>query len=103
MSLGRILLAVAVAACLLGVGALEVLSERAPRQQVLPTFPKVGDLRSDDSERWWESGEAVTGQALEATLTTPEGAPSLESLEPGDVVRIQPAGGQAMQAVVIER
>ena len=98
MSLGRILLAVAVAACLLGVGVLEVLSERVPREQVLPTFPKVGDLRSDDSERWWESGEAVTGQALEATLIAPE---SLTTLEPGDVVRIRPAGGQVPQAVVL--
>ena len=74
MSLGRILLAVAVAACLLGVGVLEVLSERAPREQLLPTFPRVGELRSDDSEPWWESGEAVSGQALEAALVTPEGA-----------------------------
>jgi hypothetical protein len=74
MSLGRILLAVVVAACLLGVGVLEVLSERAPREQLLPTFPKVGDLRSDDSEPWWESGEAVSGQALEAALGAPEGA-----------------------------
>ena len=101
MSLGRILLAVAVAACLLGVGVLEVLSERAPREQVLPTFPKVGDLRSDDSEPWWESGEAVTGQALEATLTAPEGALSLTSPEPGDVLRIQPAGGQAQPTSVV--
>ncbi len=82
MSLGRILLAVAVAACLLGVGVLEVLSERAPREQVLP---KVGDLRSDDTERWWESGDALTGQALEAM--------SLASLKPGDMVRIERAAG----------
>ena len=74
MSLGRILLAAVVAACLLGVGVLEVLSERAPRQLVLPTFPKVGDLRSDDAEPWWESGETVSGQALEAALAAPEGA-----------------------------
>ena len=74
MSLGRILLAVAVAACLLGVGVLEVLSERAPREQVLPTFPRVGELHSHDSEPWWESGEAVSGQALESALVTPEGA-----------------------------
>jgi hypothetical protein len=70
MSLGRILLAVAVAACLLGVGVLEVLSERTPKEQVMP---KVGDVRSDDTEPWWESGEAVSGQALEAALATPEG------------------------------
>ena len=62
MSLGRILLAVAVAACLLGVGVLEVLSERTPKEQLMP---RVGDLRSDDSEPWWEAGEAGSGQALE--------------------------------------
>ena len=72
MSLGRILLAVAVAACLLGVGVLEVLSERASRDQVVHPFPKVGEVRSDDTEPWWESGEAVSGQALEAAA--PEGA-----------------------------
>src|SRR5689334_24209143 len=70
MSLGRILLAVAVAACLLGVGILEVLSERTPKEQLMP---KVGDARSDDTEPWWESGEAVSGQALEAALAAPEG------------------------------
>ncbi|HEX6080493.1 MAG TPA: hypothetical protein VF197_12755 [Methylomirabilota bacterium] len=71
MSLGRILLAVAVAACLLGVGVLEVLSERTPKEQLMP---RVGDLRSDDSEPWWEAGEAGSGQALEAALAAPEGA-----------------------------
>jgi hypothetical protein len=114
MSLGRILLAVAVAACLLGVGVLEVLSERAPREQVLPTFPKVGDLRSDDSQPWWESGEAVSGQALEATLAAPEGAltrgpesrpPTAldvdESLRSGDVVRTDPANGHDHPVVVL--
>lgn len=73
MSLGRILLAVAVAACLLGVGVLEVLSERAPRHELAPTFPKVGELRSDEAEPWWESGETVSGQALKATVGVPEG------------------------------
>ena len=150
MSLGRILLAVAVAACLLGVGVLEVLSERAPRERLLPTFPKVGDLRSGDTEPWWESGEAVSGQALEAALAAPEGAltgdaeqrrltvievdenarrlvsvsgagqvlitnlgrnPSvvsderaaalLATLKPGDVVRIEPAGGHAQRVIVL--
>jgi hypothetical protein len=71
MSLGRILLAVAVAACLLGVGVLEVLSERTPKE---PVMPKVGDLRSDDTEPWWESGEALSGQALGTALAAPEGA-----------------------------
>ena len=74
MSLGRILLAVVLAACLLSVGVLEVLSERAPRQQLLPMFPKVGDLRSDDAEPWWESGETVSDRGLEWALATPEGA-----------------------------
>lgn len=74
MSLGRILLAVAVAACLLGVGVLEVLSERASRDQVVHPFPKVGEVRSDDTEPWRESGEAVSGQALEAAVAAPEGA-----------------------------
>jgi len=115
MSLGRILLAVAVAACLLGVGVLEVLSERAPRQQLLPTFPKVGDLRSDDTERWWESGEAVSGQALEAALAGPEGAltrdgetvtgdqtdTSLATLGPGDLVSVEPAGGPSEPVMVL--
>jgi hypothetical protein len=150
MSLGRILLAVAVAACLLGVGVLEVLSERAPRERVLPTLPKVGDLRSEETEPWWESGEAVSGQALDAALAAPEGAltrgpqsrpltvlevdesarrlvsvsgggqvlitnlgrnasvvseerpaASLGSLRPGDVVRIEPAGGHDHRVVVL--
>ena len=50
MSLGRILLAVAVAACLLGVGVLEVLSERASRDQVVHPCPKVGEVRSDSRD-----------------------------------------------------
>ena len=113
MSLGRILLAVAVAACLLGVGVLEVLSERAPRERALPTFPKVGEVRSDDIEPWWESGEAVSGQALEAALAAPEGAltrgpqsrpltvPEVDENTPGDVVRIEPASGNDHRVVVL--
>lgn len=115
MSLGRILLAVAVAACLLGVGVLEVLSERAPRQQLLPTFPKVGDLRSDDTEPWWESGETVSGQALEAALAGPEGTltreaetvtdeqtdAALATLGPGDLVRVEPAGRHPVRVLLL--
>jgi hypothetical protein len=74
MSLGRILLAVAVAACLLGVGVLVVLRERATRDKVVQPFQKVGEVLSDDTEPWWESGEAVSGQALEAAVAAPEGA-----------------------------
>ena len=123
MSLGRILLAVAVAACLLGVGVLEVLSERAPRERALPTFPKVGEVRSDDTEPWWESGEAVSGQALEAALAAPEGVltrgpqsrpltllevdenarrlVSVSGAGLGDVVRIEPASGHDQRVVVL--
>jgi len=50
------------------------LSERASRDQVVHPFPKVGEVRSDDTEPWWESGEAVSGQALEAAVAAPEGA-----------------------------
>ncbi len=71
MSLGRILLAVAVAACLLGVGVLEVVSERAPRQEVMPTHPRVGELRSQDAEPWWESGETVSGEGLSSNGGAP--------------------------------
>jgi hypothetical protein len=98
MSLGRILLAVAVAACLLGVGVLEVLSERTAKERLVP---KVGDVRSDDTERWWESGEAVSGQALEAGLAAPEGTLTrgpqnrpLTLLEVGqNAPRLAPVGG----------
>lgn len=98
MSLGRILLAVAVATCLLGVGVLEVLSERTPKEQLMP---KVGDVRSDDTEPWWESGEAVSGQALEAGLAAAEGALTrglqnrpLTLLEVGqNASRLAPVGG----------
>ncbi len=71
MSLGRILLAVAVAACLLGVGVLEVVSERAPRPELAPMHPRVGDLRSQDAEPWWESGETVPDQGLDSNGGAP--------------------------------
>src|SRR4026207_1547294 len=74
MVLGRILLAGAVAACLLGVGVLEVLSERASRDQVVHPFPKVGEVRSDDTEPWGGSGAAGAGPAPAAAVAAPEGA-----------------------------
>lgn len=65
---GRVLIGLAVAMCLLGVGVLEVLSERAPSNRAASTPPRPA------AERWepsWEAGEATAVQAAEAEMSTP--------------------------------
>jgi hypothetical protein len=64
----RVLIGLAVAMCLLGVGVLEVLSERAPSNRAAPTPPRPA------AERWepsWEAGEATAVRAAEAEMSTP--------------------------------
>ena len=68
---GRVLIGLAVAVCLLGVGVLEVLSERIPSDRV-STPPRPA------TERWepsLEAGEAPGVQAGEKEMsTTPSGS-----------------------------
>src|SRR5258707_15380729 len=59
---GRILVGIAVAMCLLGVGVLEVLSERGP-SRALPVQPRVGDVRT---EPWGEFGRATPALTADA-------------------------------------
>src|SRR5258708_2258972 len=59
---GRILVGIAVVMCLLGVGVLEVLSERG-QSRVLPEPPRVGDVRP---EPWGEFGRVAAGRSWRA-------------------------------------
>jgi hypothetical protein len=62
---GRVLIGLAVAMCVLGVGVLEVLSERAPSKLATSTPPRPAD------ERWGpslEAGDAAAVQTAEAEL-----------------------------------
>jgi hypothetical protein len=68
---GRVLIGLAVAVCLLGVGVLEVLSERVPSQRASTPLPRPA------SERWepsLEAGEAAGAQAAETEMSTPSGS-----------------------------
>jgi hypothetical protein len=64
---GRILVGIAVAMCLLGVGVLEVLSERGPSRAV-PVQPRVGDVRT---EPWGEFGRATPALTADADASEP--------------------------------
>ena len=70
---GRILVGIAVVMCLLGVGVLEVLSERGP-SRALREQPRVGDGRS---EPWGEFGRAVPALTAEADVPAPGGLQGL--------------------------
>ena len=68
---GRVLIGLAVVVCLLGVGVLEVLSERVPANRVSTAPPRPA------TERWepsLESGEAAGVQAGEREMVTPSGS-----------------------------
>jgi hypothetical protein len=67
---GRILVGIAVAMCLLGVGVLEVLSERS-QSRVLPEPSRVGDVRS---EPWGEFGRVAPALTADADMSTPAAA-----------------------------
>jgi hypothetical protein len=71
---GRVLIGLAVAMCLLGVGVLEVLSERAPSARVSSTPPRPAVERWEPS---WEAGDADGVQAAEAELSAPGAAGGL--------------------------
>jgi hypothetical protein len=66
---GKVLIGLAVAVCLLGVGVLEVLSERVSSNRASMTSPPP---RPAD-ERWepsWQAGEAAGMQAAETEPST---------------------------------
>jgi hypothetical protein len=67
---GRVLIGLAVAVCLLGVGALEVLSERVPTNRASTTPPRPANERWEPS---LEAGEAAAVQAAETETSTPSG------------------------------
>ena len=67
---GRILVGIAVVMCLLGVGVLEVLSERG-QSRVLPEPPRVGDVRP---EPWGEFGRVAPALTADADVSTPAAA-----------------------------
>jgi hypothetical protein len=71
---GRVLIGLAVAMCLLGVGVLEVLSERAPSARVSSTPPRPAVERWEPS---WEAGDADGAQAAGAELSAPGAAGGL--------------------------
>jgi hypothetical protein len=62
---GRVLIGLAVAMCLLGVGILEVLSARAPNVRTLSTPPPPAEVRSEPS---WEAADAAAVPPAEAEL-----------------------------------
>lgn len=64
---GRILVGIAVAMCLLGVGALEVLSERG-QSRVLPEPSRIGEARP---EPWGEFGRVDPTLTADADVSTP--------------------------------
>ena len=63
---GRILVGVAVAMCLLGVGVLEVLSERG-QSRVLPEPSRIGEVRP---ESWGEFGRVDPTLTADADVLT---------------------------------
>src|SRR4029077_11516218 len=67
---GRILVGIAVAMCLLGVGVLEVLSERG-QSRVLPEPSRVGEMRP---EPWGEFGRIAPALTADADASTPAAA-----------------------------
>jgi hypothetical protein len=70
---GRILVGSAVTMCLLGVGVLEVLSERGPVRAV-PEPARVGDARS---EPWGELGRATPTLTADTDASMPGAQPGL--------------------------
>lgn len=64
---GRILVGIAVAMCLLGVGVLEVLSERG-QSRVLPEPSRIDEARS---ETWGEFGRVDPTLTADADVSTP--------------------------------
>jgi hypothetical protein len=68
---GRVLIGLAVAVCLLGVGVLEVLSERVPSNRTSTTPPRPADERWEPS---LEAGEAAGTQAAETEMSTASGS-----------------------------
>ena len=64
---GRILVGIAVAMCLLGVGVLEVLSERG-QSRVLPEPSRIGEVRP---EPWGEFGRVAPTLTADADVSTP--------------------------------
>jgi hypothetical protein len=67
MTWGRILVGIAVAMCLLGVGVLEVLSERG-QSRVLPEPSRIGEVRP---EPWGEFGRVAPTLTADADVSTP--------------------------------
>jgi hypothetical protein len=67
---GKVLIGLAVAVCLLGVGVLEVLSERVSSNRastMTPPPPRPADERREPS---WQAGEAAGTQAAETETST---------------------------------
>ena len=64
---GRILVGIAVTMCLLGVGVLEVLSERG-QSRVLPEPSRIGEVRP---EPWGELGRVGPTLTADADVSTP--------------------------------
>lgn len=67
MTWGRILVGIAIAMCLLGVGVLEVLSERG-QSRVLPEPSRIGEVRP---EPWGEFGRVAPTLTADADVSTP--------------------------------
>ena len=74
MTWGRVLVGVAVAMCLLGVGVLEVLSARAPIGRVLSAPPRPADVRT---EPWLEGNDAALLSGVEGEVSGLDGARGL--------------------------
>lgn len=74
MTWGRVLVGIAVAMCLLGVGVLEVLSARAPSGRALSAPPRPADVRT---EPWLEGSDASALQAAEGEVSAPDGGRGL--------------------------
>ena len=68
MTWGKILVGVALAMCLLGVGALEVLTERGPGRRALSESPAVGDGHDGP---WGEMGRAAPALTAETDVAAP--------------------------------
>jgi hypothetical protein len=83
-----------VAACLLGIGALEVLSERVRVDLASTTAQRAPDGRPDSSPAYPKGTLVVTEETQGAGLAL---------LMPGDVIRVEAPHGQIQRIVVLRR
>src|ERR1700730_4539205 len=92
---GRILVGIAVAMCLLGVGALEVLSERG-ESRVFPEPSRIGEVRP---EPWGEFGRVDPALTADADVSTPAASQGMTGAVQHRRLTILEANGRARHPI----